>query len=375
MEKRLKTTAKPQKTTAKPQKTTAKPQKTKAKPQKTKAKPQKTKAKPEKTKAKPQKGGNLLTDSLMEHTIPSAIKFYTSPVSTSIYSMFAVKKAYDYNKEYSVMSVDIGNEKEAIQVAFDPKVHGEWSGSPGLQMLYLKEYILKKFNNACSIPQNIMQIMIFMLPSNNSVNLIYLNDSLQRQLPNDPKVFFKTIIDGCNKRFVIIPLLLAMENVPIGHANMLIIDKIDGTVEHFEPYGSSPGNILSFFTHKDRKLSVYKYLKEIFNDIGYAYLSPSQTCPLIGPQMVEEFMCHELMIPQIKNKIGMCLLWSLFYIHLRLSNPDLEPIELINNSVKSMGTDLCKFIKGYAQTILEMSKKYDLVRDQINGLVVDYKPK
>jgi hypothetical protein len=275
------------------------------------------------------------------------------------------------------MSININNEKEAIQVAFDPKINGEWKGHAGLQMLYLKEYLLRKFNNACTIPDNIVQIQLIIDKVSNAIYLGTIDNNLKQTFPNSID-FFKQLINNCNKRFVIIPILILVSGIS-GHANMLIVDKVDGTVEHFEPHGKLLGNILgsiSSFFNLNGGTNLYGYFKELFNSIGYAYLSPNQTCPLIGPQMIEELvLCHELMIPQIKNKIGMCMIWSLFYAHLRLTYPDAEPVELINNALKNMGTDLCKFIKGYAQTIIEMSKKYNLVVDEKTGIVFDYKSK
>lgn len=326
--------------------------------------------------AKPQKDTGSSSGVIKKKRGSSLFFKVAAPLASAalLYGLFALKKKHDFNKEYSEISINIKDEKEAIKVAFDPKINGEWKGETALQMLYLKEYLLKKFNNSCTVDNNISRIMFYL--EDGEVNgVTIMKGELVYLMNRDKSEFFGSQINFCDKRFVIIPILI-MVAPGVFHNNILIVDKKNNTVEHFEPHGASYSKISSIFNNENIIKKLYIELKTTFGKIGYTYLSPNQSCPLIGPQMLEELvLCSELMIPQFKNKIGMCMIWSLFYAQLRLTYPERDSIELINSSIKSLGTDLCKFIKGYAQTVLAMSKKYNLIVDKQSGAVMGYTEK
>lgn len=308
------------------------------------------------------KGGNLLTGLAV---------FQLG--SKALHKLYSIKKAYDYDKGYSVMNVQVKDKDDAIKVAFDPKISGDWKGESGLSLLFLKEHLMKEYSNACTLSDDVAQVQFRTGSLDIPTNIIRIkNDVIFQDWESMayPDMFFKQELDKCNKRFFIINIS-TISSSGLGHANMLIIDKTKGIVEHFDPYGSN-----MYHAWLTGASVVAKRLKTIFSSIGYNYLSVGQTCPVIGPQAYEELLlCSESMIPQLTNKVGMCLVWSLFFVHLRLKYPNEDSKMLISNAIGNMGTDLCKFIKGYAQTILELAKNYELVKDNTSGIVVDYRPK
>lgn len=92
------------------------------------------------------------------------------------------------------------------------------------------------------------------------------------------------------------------------HAEAVIIDTKEKTIEFFEPNGpSAPWYPL-----------VSSFLESILTQQypNYAFVSTSDFCPLFGPQGVA--------------KVPLCGAFSLLYLVLRIHNPELSPRQLIN---------------------------------------------
>lgn len=116
-----------------------------------------------------------------------------------------------------------------------------------------------------------------------------------------------------------------IENI---HANVLIVNLVQKTIERFDPHGGST------FIHNDKRLKnikrIYKQelidqiLKKSFNKIlpDYSYIDLNQTCPYLGPQSnVDEFG-------------GLCVTWTLMYFLLRVLNVDKKQFEINKEMLK-----------------------------------------
>jgi len=130
------------------------------------------------------------------------------------------------------------------------------------------------------------------------------------------KRWYQNFIDQLNDttvRFIIIYLGIKGDR---GHANMLIIDKVNKTIERFEPHGSKVYNSLDITIE-------YYFLYEGIID---KYIPPKSYCTA-GPQA---FQCKSLLEMSDRDKRvgGYCLAWTLWYTDIRLSYPDLSLKEL-----------------------------------------------
>lgn len=100
------------------------------------------------------------------------------------------------------------------------------------------------------------------------------------------------------------------------HANILIVDRIEKTLERFEPNVLEQFRIVSTDPHEKRYDSidstVKKYIVPLLGS-AYTYCAPRSFCPSGGQQSEDEY----------------CGAWSLFYLHLRLTNPNLSRGEII----------------------------------------------
>ncbi len=135
-----------------------------------------------------------------------------------------------------------------------------------------------------------------------------------------------------------------------GHANVVIYDKSTHEVERFDPHGRWE---IERFNHA----GLDARLKEDFTKQlppKLKYLTPKSFCPATAIFQAKEVN----MIPGDDLK-GNCAVWRLWYIHLRLANPDVPRKKLIVIAQKKLEEkgNLYKFIKAYTLYILQNTKE------------------
>lgn len=299
------------------------------------------------------------------NSIPQAIGFLLNQTVEKIYNKFNLsgKEKYidnNHTKDWQKQET-VGNNDENTpvthldvlekEIKYDPNYKGSWDGNSFLTLFFIKEYLIKKWNNACTITSlsGILfdedKKIIEIIDNNGSVkkiNITYLS-------------FLFTEFDiQCNKRFFIIPIGIIKRK--IGHANMLIFDTKKRIIEHFEPYGSK--------YYKNEKMFTIDVLNDSIRRANLQYIPPQLSCPYIGPQ---DYKCPEIMNIQTS---GFCLLWSLWYADLRLKYTEEHPESLVRRHTPK-DKDFCKFIQSFAMFILEFSKKYDFTVNS-QGFILEY---
>ena len=150
-------------------------------------------------------------------------------------------------------------------------------------------------------------------------------------------------------RFIFVFLLIGTGRLEdhISHANVLIYDRKRKELERFEPHGGMTDawewcdNVKDFNnTRMAQRLpnrtcdgesldrAIVKHLKPI---IGFETYFNNQTyCPNIGPQ------ARQSLKRQGVDPGGFCQYWSIWYIDLRLSNPDTPRKTLVSNAMKNI---------------------------------------
>lgn len=169
-------------------------------------------------------------------------------------------------------------------------------------------------------------------------------------------------IRQCSNRFIIGILNIhgVAKTGNWGHANAIIIDKIQNDIYRFEPHGTS-----SDMTREQRDLYNHQVLDFYMNKWAYGmnmtYRAPVDYCFKPGPQVIEEFkdMVNTFnLIESIgkeagyKEEIGWCSVWSVIFIDLRIAHPDLGYDELydIITSLSPAGSAL--LVRQYAEFIV-----------------------
>jgi len=118
------------------------------------------------------------------------------------------------------------------------------------------------------------------------------------------------------------------------HANIIIYDFNNFTVERFDPYGDS----VNFDKKVDEILE-----EELTWNTGLKYLKPSDYMPVAGFQTVSDEL------NPLKQKSGdfggYCLAWSTWYLEHRLINKNIKPKELVDKLLKKLSLDDNSFIE------------------------------
>ena len=129
------------------------------------------------------------------------------------------------------------------------------------------------------------------------------------------------------------------DNIISPHANLLIIDNVNKTIERFEPNGSLKfdgyeTDFNNIFKIVDFKLKEYFIRDEYYKD--YQFISTLDYCPNIGPQIkIGNFSCESG---------GFCGTLSTIYGLLRMVNPEYTREEIINVMFKYNSLDLRRFV-------------------------------
>jgi ankyrin repeat protein len=182
--------------------------------------------------------------------------------------------------------------------------------------------------------------------------------------------FESLLIDNINKdkRFIIIPL--GIELAEGSHANIIIIDKKNKTIERFEPNGSNePRN----FPYNKNLLD--NLLKNKFQQLlmEYTYIKPSEYLPIIGFQMLE--IINDNKCKMIGDPNGYCAVWCIFYAKYRLENPDVKQDKLVYkiiNNIKLQNKNFKLVIRNFSKNISSIRdnflKKYNMdINDWMNS--------
>lgn len=172
-------------------------------------------------------------------------------------------------------------------------------------------------------------------------------------IPPDFYEFIDLSMRDPNKRFIAVFFGIDYQGK---HANPIIIDKVERTVERIEVnapqldfnFGyndKTPDELLQEFFEKDPHLESYK-LK---------YIHAMAACPF-GLHR-GEYIEPVFDVPDIG---GRCADWTLFYIELRAANPSIEREKLYSyafEKIRKTGS-IKHFIYGYLEYTVNQSRKY-----------------
>jgi hypothetical protein len=167
----------------------------------------------------------------------------------------------------------------------------------------------------------------------------------------------------------------------MGHANYLIYDKLNKTMERFEPHGDItlifdklPFLKTCILSNIDDKL-LGAFKTQYGDDFIETYYKPCDFLPRQSFQSLQESLGDMI----ASDPGGFCASWAVWYVDLRLSNPDIRPYNLVRQTIADLNEkcdSLTNFIRNYSSFIsdfakfFENNKKYN--KDQIEELVVSY---
>jgi hypothetical protein len=153
--------------------------------------------------------------------------------------------------------------------------------------------------------------------------------------------------DG-NKRFAVVFISITLDNAL--HANILVYDFKNLTVERFEPYGNS-----SLIDN-----SIDELLEEELTwNTGLKYLRTNDFLPWAGFQTISDET--NLINKKAGDFGGFCLAWCLWYLETKLKNPDVDSKTLVSKLIHKMtklDIKFSEYIRNYSNKINEKRVKY-----------------
>ena len=172
--------------------------------------------------------------------------------------------------------------------------------------------------------------------------------------PNNLKDIISNFLKDDSKRYLIIPLGIGLSNG--AHANIIIYDKQNNEIERFEPYGSKypPG---FNYNPVNLDISIKKLLSNYFNN-ELKYYAPNDYEPKIGFQYLDSTTYEKE--KNIGDPGGFCAAWSLWYVEMRLINPDINRDDLINkliNTIRSKNISFRTIIRNFSKNVVDIRDK------------------
>jgi hypothetical protein len=137
-------------------------------------------------------------------------------------------------------------------------------------------------------------------------------------------------------------LSLIIENIGL-HANIIIWDFNNLTIERFDPYGNT--------VHFDKKLDDILE-EELTWNTGFTYLKPSDYMPVVGFQTVSDEL--NPLRQKAGDYGGYCLVWCTWYLENRLINKNISAKKLVDKLLKKLSEldiSFMEYIRNYANKI------------------------
>ena len=157
--------------------------------------------------------------------------------------------------------------------------------------------------------------------------LILWRSSTQNYIHKDLGFLLKKCLVSPKIRYIVLKLTLITSSNST-HANIIIYDKSKNTLDRFEPYGIieylETDNLNKFIEdfgrkHINSKLK-YNSPKDIFKGIGFQAISND----------------NQAEVKNLGDPSGFCLAWTLYYLQLKIENPDLEPHLILKNVMETI---------------------------------------
>ena len=151
--------------------------------------------------------------------------------------------------------------------------------------------------------------------------------------------------------FVLLFLAFNLEN-NLKHANILLYDFKNLSIERFEPYGND-----------DINMEVDEILdEELTWNTGLKYLKPSDYLPKPGYQLLSNE--NDMEKQKVGDFGGFCLGWCIWYVEHRIKNDKIDPKTLNKKTLEKllhMNDNLNEFIRNYSNKLFD--EKYKIMKN------------
>ena len=221
-------------------------------------------------------------------------------------------------------------------------------------------YLLEKYKFICSVISNDIiannklcnyysQLGIPIKSRCKFINFEIIWSNYKLFLSDDFRNRFEKCIKNKNKKYVIIPLYIELSNGY--HSNYLIYDINKKEIERFEPHGSHEPYGYNYNALLLDKLLENK-LKKIVNSLKY--IPPNKFLPRIGFQNISS---HESNEKKLGDPSGFCVLWSIWYVDMRMKYKEVNRKELVSNmiiEIREQNISFRNMIRNYSYDLMKL---------------------
>jgi len=190
------------------------------------------------------------------------------------------------------------------------------------------------------------------------------NNKNNNMFPENAKIYYDNLKNSDKVRFITTKLTLITDD-NVSHANILIYDKKNNILERFEPYG--------YYIMLDNDAlddKIYEYFKYIYNK-NITYVKPKDYLNKIKFQTLSNDM--NINVKKFNDPYGYCLAWTLWYLEMRLLNPEVSSQNIVTESYKNIISEygntqnaLIDFIRDFSHTLDNAKNNFLLKEIKIN---------
>jgi hypothetical protein len=216
----------------------------------------------------------------------------------------------------------------------------------------MNAYFVEEYSTNCNLYlKNYKKFKIFSFDLEKTKNK-KVSELTERYLKIARKVK-KCISNGT--RIIIIPITLVRKNSNSTHANLLIFRVEEGTMERFEPQGSSYGSPHDDYIFDKNIQWIIGYVFEPVLNMRIVYKRPILSCPYpTGLQLLASN------VDSLIDGNGFCRVWSLLINELVLMNPELSTKKIVDDillQTKLNPLYLRYLIRGYSKHMEEVVRR------------------
>ena len=222
----------------------------------------------------------------------------------------------------------------------------KFDGTPWYSLVAMY-YLNNNYKNNCviipfkNIPDDHTDISLRWIQKKGKEGYLHIPDNFWTE-------FKKHLDHSRDKRFIVFPFGFTCDKSG-GHANFMLYDVRNKTLERFDSIGKPVGSCLKV---KDLDIKIKNlFIKNMGPGFVKKYLKPF-TKFKIFQELQDEEDFKKLKTDPI---YGFCSVWACWWIELRFLNPDMSRDELVEVALEELfnkyGT-LTEFIRKYAQNIV-----------------------
>ena len=167
-----------------------------------------------------------------------------------------------------------------------------------------------------------------------------------------------------NKRFLMFSLSIYIIDKEFSHAVSLLYDKFTNELEFFQRNPSK----YSYKPYEEVKKIVLSFFKNVFGK----KVKPVYNNNLCIKAYYISGFCSGAHFELYKNLDGDCMIWSLWYLELRLKNRDIPRRQILNRAIRTFTKSLkkydpdvnlaCRVILGYRKFIDDFVEQFEVVK-------------